>query len=173
LNDHPTRQQLAAAAVKLSQSLQQFQTADSWQRYLALAPDQALSAEQVQQPDSATATNLVSVLRHFDAANRDDQYRVITALPAFQQTHTLLANYLAQQQPSLLSAAVEVPNAALANAAWAKLLPTARSGWAVDTARLPGLNAAPETAVQETVRTPKSTHSSVEELPAPIQKSGI
>ncbi len=66
---HPTRQQLTRSAAELSNSLEQLQTADSWRQYLELNAGQALSAEQLSQ-SGASNEQLVEVLRHFDATNR-------------------------------------------------------------------------------------------------------
>src|SRR5215470_17275140 len=68
----PTRHQLAKSADALSHALEQFETAESWQNYLAVAPGDDLVAAQTATPTNITANrdNLISVLRHFDAANR-------------------------------------------------------------------------------------------------------
>jgi hypothetical protein len=173
LEEHPTRQQLAQAAGKLYQSLEQFQTADGWRHYLSLSPDGALSAEQLHKSNSATdAADLVSALRHFDAANRDGQYHKITTLPAFQQTHALLANYLAQQ-PNSLDTAAKAGVAALTNATFDPSLPTMHSGWAVDTARaLTPATAGTSAPNTGTIRAPETVRSAAEELPPPAHSDG-
>ncbi|HTQ39043.1 MAG TPA: hypothetical protein VMJ32_08440 [Pirellulales bacterium] len=169
--DHPTRQQLMQAATRLNQSLEQFQTAESWQRYLAVAPDEALSPEQLASADSQTVDRLVTVLHHFDAANRDEKNRVITRLPDFQQMHTLLANYVAQQSNSQ-PATAERASVVAASATAPTPATAIRMGWAVDIARMPAADAV-QKIMAETIAQPSTMRPAVEELPSPLPKRGI
>jgi hypothetical protein len=162
---HPTRRQIATSASELFDSLEQFQTADSWRQYLELNAGQALSAEQLSR--SATSNKQMGdVLRHFDTANRQQQYQPITTLPKFQQLHTLLANYLAQQPRSSFTE-VKPANTILTSHTEAAVSLAAR---AVDTARVERLTDVPR--LTNSVEKPKLRHTS-EELPPPIEKGGI
>jgi hypothetical protein len=161
----PTRHQLAKSAGALSQALEQFETAESWQNYLAVAPGDDLVTTQTATPLDATSQrdNLINVLRHFDSANRDPQYSQITRLPEFRETHMLLANYLARQ-PQLATDTNEATAASFPSESNLAVSYLAR---AIDTARtLPA--AAPSTENAKSVR-----QTAVEELPPPKQHSGI
>jgi hypothetical protein len=175
---HPTRQQIATAADKLNHALAQFQTADSWRHYLALgdlaladtAHDDASqnSSTQQQPADSAqAASTLLAALRHFDAANANAQYQVITALPDFQHAHTLLANYMAQQ-PSASGKLSWIAPIASMRPVTSKGTPR---GWAVDTARLPAGNSIP-IFTEENIRPAEIAQSLPEELPPPVPQRG-
>jgi len=170
LYGRPTRQQLARSASKLFDSLDQFQTADSWRNYLALSPGETLSAEAVNYPSDTRAVDnrLLAVLRRFDATNRQAEYRQITALPEFQQTHTLLANYLAQQ-PRSPDSRTKPLSVMLASSSAS---PVSHAAQAVDIARVAVAQNAP-TSNEQTAGAPKQTHPTIEELPPQIQKSGI
>jgi hypothetical protein len=170
---HPTRQQLAKSAGMLYQSLDQFQTADSWRNYLALAPGGVLSEQHPEHPSAEVANNetLVGVLRHFDAANREQQYHQITALPEFQQLHTLLANYLATQ-PNAPINRTEPVSVELANSSWATVSQVLQAGLAIDTARMTAVGNARQ-SVEKTAGASDAAHRVLEELPSPAQKSGI
>jgi hypothetical protein len=153
------------SAAELFDSLDQFQTADSWRHYLELDAGQTMSAEQLSRSGTSNE-KLVEALRHFDAANRQQQYQQITSLPKFQQLHTLLANYLAQQ-PSTNGFAGKSASMILTSTAEAAVSPAAR---AVDTARAESLTGKPR--LSDSVEKPKITHTS-EELPPPAEKGGI
>ncbi len=162
---HPTRRQLTKSAAELSNSLEQFQTADNWRQYLELNSGQALSAEQLSQSGRSNE-KLAEVLRHFDATNRQQKYQQITSLPKFQQLHTLLANYLAQQPRSNFFDG-EAVSIKLTSHSEVTVSPAAR---AVDTARAESLTSFPR--VTNSPEKPKLAHTS-EELPPPAEKSGI
>jgi hypothetical protein len=168
-----TRQQLSTAAGELYQSLEQFQTADSWRHYLAVAPGEALSADQLVAPASANRESLVTVLRRFDSANRDDQFGAINRLPEFQRMHTALANYVAQQikpvDGETRPAGLMMATSALAN--------RGQVARAIDTARIPGrvisASAAEDTRNAAGAVRPAVMVGHAEELPAPSENSGI
>ncbi len=162
---HPSRRQIARSATELFNSLEQFQTVDSWRHYLELDAGQMLSTEPLLR-SSTSNEQLVEVLRHFDAANRQQDYQQITALPKFQQLHTLLANYLAQQPRSSLFDGTSASMILTSHAA-ATISQAAR---AVDTARAEPLIGEPR--LSDSVEKPKLTHTS-EELPPPAEKGGI
>jgi hypothetical protein len=164
---------LAKSAGKLYQSLDQFQTADSWRNYLAIAPGGVLS-KQLPELQSAEVVNneaLVEVLRHFDAANREQQYHQITALPEFQQLHTLLANYLATQ-PNAPIKRTDPVTVEMASSPWAAVSHALQAGWAIDTARMAGVVTARQ-SVENTADATDIAHRVPEELPSPAQKGGI
>jgi hypothetical protein len=170
---HPTRQQLAKSAGKLYQSLDQFQTADSWRNYLAIAPGGVLSEQHPEHPSAEVANNeaLVEVLRHFDTANREQQYQQITALPEFQQLHTLLANYLAAQLNAPINR-TEPVSVELASSPWATVSQALQAGWAIDTARMAASGTAWQ-SVENTAGALDTAHRVLEELPSPARKGGI
>jgi hypothetical protein len=95
--DEQARRQLAASGSELFDSLRRFNTADGWRHFLAVAPGDSLSAEQLRQPSAETAGKLKVALEQFDAAASDPEYRMIASLPAFKQTHEMLARYVAQR----------------------------------------------------------------------------
>jgi hypothetical protein len=162
---HPTRRQIARSAAELFDSLEQFETADSWRNYFELGDGQTLSADQLSR-SAASNEQLAGVLRHFDAANRQQQYQQITSLPKFQQLHTLLANYLAQQ-PQANFVAGRSASVILTSHTEALVSSAAR---AVDTARVERLADVPQ--LTNAAEKPKLTHTS-EELPVPADKNGI
>ena len=169
IDSPPTRRQIAASAGNLFEALGQFETADTWRHYLEIAPGQLLSTQiSAHSPQDASFNDaLTNVLRHFDTANRQQQYQQITALPEFQHTHTLLANYLAQQSRGLTSN-VKAVNVAAVGAADTAAVP---AGLAVDTARTEVI--APAATRENAAQRTKSVQASVEELPSPLGKSGI
>lgn len=89
------RRQLFGSALDLDRALDRFETGESWQRYLSVAPGLPLSRDRFDSAE-ITRTNgqLATVLAHFDAVSKNADYRMIAALPAFQWTHELLAEYL-------------------------------------------------------------------------------
>jgi hypothetical protein len=93
------RRQLAASGSELYDSLGRFKTADMWRNYLAVAPGEPLAPEQQYYINAAIAAKLKSVQENFDAAAADPQYSMITSLPAFERTRSLLAGYLARIGP--------------------------------------------------------------------------
>lgn len=90
------RQQLAYSGGQLYDSLGRFNTAEKWRHFLAVAPDEPLATEQLYHINSARAAKLKTVLENFDSAAADEQYSMISSLPAFERTRGLLAGYLAR-----------------------------------------------------------------------------
>jgi hypothetical protein len=90
------RQQLATSGSELYESLGRFKTADLWRNYLALAPGEPRAPEQLYHINSANAAKLKTALENFDSAAADQQYSMISSLPAFERTRGLLAGYLAR-----------------------------------------------------------------------------
>ncbi|HEY2826645.1 MAG TPA: hypothetical protein VGJ04_03510 [Pirellulales bacterium] len=172
LKSQPTWRQLTKSAAKLDKALDQFETSESWQRYLAVQPGEVLSEPAAQ--DAINAINkdsLTVVLRHFDAANRDQQYRQIASLPEFQEVHTLLANYLALQR-SPPSAHPIVENLSSSGSAWELAFEALRSGQAIDTARI-AIGNPTHRPVSTSSAAVKTSLTAPEELPEPVRKSGI
>jgi hypothetical protein len=95
--DQRPRRQLLFAARDLNRSLQRFDTGDTWQRYLRVAPGLALSEEKTDSPPSVPSPDdLTLALAHFDSVLQNPDFRVISSLPAFQTTRQRLAAFLGQ-----------------------------------------------------------------------------
>lgn len=103
------RRQLALAAGEFNRSLAQFNTASTWQNYFALEPGGALSSEQLAREASRPTPDLAAMLGRFDAISADDQYPMISSLPAFRQTRDRLASYLGEAPTSSSAPAEELP----------------------------------------------------------------
>jgi hypothetical protein len=88
--------ELAGSAAKLNRELATFETGDTWQRYLRVGSGGALSEEGLGRSGAqAVDSELQTALAHFDSAATTREYRTISMLPAFRQTHKLLAGYVA------------------------------------------------------------------------------
>lgn len=108
--DERLRRQLFAAAGELDRSLEQFETGNTWQQYLEVAPGKSLAADQTgRAPASSSTTALADVLARFESVRHNDDYRVIAAVPAFKATHDLLAAYLSRAGASSTAGVEELP----------------------------------------------------------------
>jgi hypothetical protein len=93
--------QLSHSGRALHQSLGNFSTGATWQRFLAL-PDEIVAA--ADRPPSMEPRDwqfdteqLETILEHYDRVTRNREYRPIADLPAFQATHERLATLVSQQ----------------------------------------------------------------------------
>jgi hypothetical protein len=102
-------QQLYSAAAELNQSLQQFPTVKTWQRYFALTPGSAMAPDQRAGEEVPSTADFATLLSRFDSVSQDPQYPMIAELPAFQRTHNLLRVYVSEYLADVSSTTEELP----------------------------------------------------------------
>lgn len=107
--DIRARGQLYSAAAELNRSLDQFATAKTWLRYFALTSGGALAPNQRAGESAQPTPDYVTLLDRFDSVEKDPQFSMIAALPAFERTHDLLRVYVAENSASANALSEELP----------------------------------------------------------------
>jgi hypothetical protein len=113
--DAPLAQKLVAAAHELNRALANFDTGNLWQNYLGLAPGGPLVQLPVERRPGrylypvSSKLDLGTLLTRFDNVIHDDRFRAVTTLPAFERTHRLLSEYLAERRNTPAPSAEEIP----------------------------------------------------------------
>ncbi len=113
--DAPLAEQLFAAGRRLNRALDRFDTGPRWQNYFGLALGGPLSLIPVDRRPGvylypvASNVDLATILDRFDRTSREEQFRVITSLPEFEQAHRLLADYIAGRNSNASPSAEEIP----------------------------------------------------------------
>ncbi|MBI3840163.1 MAG: hypothetical protein HY288_19750 [Planctomycetia bacterium] len=109
-SEQRSRRQLFFAAGELNRSLERFTTGGGWQQYLALSPGLVLSDDKALETEPVVSSDeFAQVLARFNSVSQNTDYRVISALPAFEATHERLAAYLGRSPTPSLNPPEELP----------------------------------------------------------------